>query len=168
MYFYSQAEQQSIRTEIECLRNENQKIDDIKESFNSIHLTECGNQDTQKKEIVNLQERIKLLESEKESVLQLWHISLNTINALEEELKGFRADGKGTKFYQEQANSIKESYSEAIKMLEERLAQAKDNIIKHQTLYHTIKDRIDTVTKEKDKLLEKYSTLLKDTQDKGQ
>ncbi|CAK9804378.1 Laminin subunit alpha-2 [Anthophora quadrimaculata] len=159
-------EQNNIRAELEILRNESQKINDIRESFNRIHLEECGNQDAYTQEVTNLQERVRFLEAEKESVSQLWHISLNTISALENELKGFRVDGKGTKFYQEQANAIKETYSEAIKMLEEKLSQVKENFVKHQTLYQTSKERTDSLSKEKDKLLEKYNNLQKDAQDK--
>lgn len=159
-------EQHNIRAELEILRNESQKVDDIKESLNRIHLEECDNQDAHKKEIENLQERIVLLESEKDSAMQLWHISLNTISALEDQLKGLHIDGKGTKFYQEQANAIKESYSEAIKMLEEKLGLAKDNFIKYQTLYETNKEKINNLTKEKDELLEKYKNLQMNTQDR--
>lgn len=136
--------------------------------MNSIHLEECGDQDARKKEIVNLQERIALLETEKDSALQLWHISLNTISALENRLKGFHIEGIGTKFYQEQANALKESYSEAIKMLEKKLAVAKDNFIKHQTLYETSKEKINSLTKERDEVLEKYRNLQTNAQDRGQ
>ncbi|XP_076276869.1 uncharacterized protein LOC143207363 [Lasioglossum baleicum] len=159
-------EQTSIKTELEILRNESQKVHDIKESLNRIHLEECGSEVFHTKEVANLQERLVLLETEKDSALQLWHISLNTINALEEELRGFRANGKDTKFYQDQAYAIKESYSEAIKMLEEKLTQAKDNFIKHQTLYHTTKQRVESLTKEKDELMEKYRNLQKEAQEK--
>nr|XP_034170826.1 golgin subfamily A member 6-like protein 6 isoform X1 [Osmia lignaria] len=159
-------EQNNIRTELEILRNESQQADDIRESINNIHLEECSDQDLHKLEIANLQERIELLETEKNSALQLWHISLNTISVLEEELKKFRADGKGTKFYQEQANVMKESYSEAIKMLQEKLSQTKQNFMKHQTLYHTSKEKIEHLTKEKHELLEKLNSLQKDAQDK--
>ncbi|XP_078042391.1 uncharacterized protein LOC144472857 isoform X1 [Augochlora pura] len=159
-------EQNSIRNELEILRNESQKVHDIKESLNRIHLEECGSQDSHKKELANLQERLVLLETEKDSALQLWHISLNTISALEEELQGLRTNGKGTKYYQEQANAIKESYSEAIKMLEEKLTQTKDNFIKHQTLYQTSKERVESLTKEKDQLLDKYRNLQTEYQEK--
>ncbi|XP_076760674.1 uncharacterized protein LOC143429110 [Xylocopa sonorina] len=159
-------EQRNIRAELEALRNENGKINDIKESFNRIHGEEYEDQGVHKKEIANLQERILLLEREKDSALQLWHISLNTISALEEELKRFRTDGRGTKFYQEQANVIKESYSEAIKMLEEKLAQAKENFLKHQALYQSTKEKVDALTKEKNELSEKYRSLQVDAQDK--
>ena len=160
------AEQSNIRLELEILRNESQRTDDIRESFKHIHSEECGSQDWHQKEIANLQERIVRLEAEKDSVLQLWHISLNTISTLEEELKGCRTDGKGTKFYQEQAYAIKESYSEAIKMLEEKLSVAKDNFVKHQTLYETSKERNESLTKEKNELAENYRSLQKDAQAK--
>lgn len=157
-----------MRVELEILRNENQKVTDIKESLNRIHLEECDDEDAHKKEIKNLQERIKLLETEKDSALQLWHISLDTVSALEDQLKGFHVYGKGTKFYQEETNAIKESYSEAIRMLEEKLALAKDNFIKHQTLYESGKEKINSLTNEKDKLLEKYKDLEMSAHDKGQ
>ncbi|XP_031839651.2 uncharacterized protein LOC116430106 [Nomia melanderi] len=159
-------EQNNIRTELESLRNESHKVNDIKESLNRIHLEECNDQDFHKKEIANLQERLILLETEKDSALQLWHISLNTISALEEELRGLRTNGKDTKFYQDQANAIKESYSEAIKMLEAKLTQAKDNFIKHQTLYQTSKERVEHLTKEKDDVVEKYRNLQKQALEK--
>lgn len=166
--FNFQVEQNNIRSELEILRNESHKVNDIKESLNRIHLEECNDQDSHKKEVANLQERLILLETEKDSALQLWHISLNTISALEEELRGLRTNGKDTKFYQDQANAIKESYSEAIKMLEEKLTQAKDNFIKHQTLYQTSKERVEHLTKEKDDVVEKYRTLQKQALEKGQ
>lgn len=161
-------EQNNIRTELEILRNESQKVNDLRESLHRIHVDECDNQDTYKKEIANLQERIALLETEKDSVLQLWHISLNTVSALEEESKRLRTNERGTRFYQERANAIKESYSEAIKMLEEKLSQSKDNFVKHQTLYRTSKERVDSLNKEKNELLEKYQSLRNDAVDKGQ
>ncbi|XP_076236872.1 uncharacterized protein LOC143180793 isoform X2 [Calliopsis andreniformis] len=159
-------EQSNIRSELESLRNESQQVDDIKESFKHIHLEECGNPDLYKREVANLQERITLLEAEKDSVLQLWHISLNTISALEEELRGIRTDGKNTKFYQEQVHIIKESYTEAIKMLEDKLSHVKDNFVKHQTLYQTSKERVENLTKEKDDLMEKYRSLQKEAQER--
>ncbi|XP_053999406.1 repetitive organellar protein-like [Hylaeus anthracinus] len=159
-------EQNNIRTELEVLRNESHKIDDIRQSFDRIHVEECDNQDVYKKEIANLQERIALLETEKDSVLQLWHISLNTVSALEEELKRLRMDERGTQFYQEQANVIKKSYSEAIKMLEEKLSQAKENFIKHELLYRTSTEKVESLSKEKNELLEKFKSLQKDAQDK--
>lgn len=159
-------EQNNIRTELEILRNESQKVNDLRESLHRIHVDECDNQDTYKKEIANLQERIALLETEKDSVLQLWHISLNTVSALEEESKRLRTNERGTRFYQERANAIKESYSEAIKMLEEKLSQSKDNFVKHQTLYRTSKERVDSLNKEKNELLEKYQSLRNDAVDK--
>ncbi|KZC07475.1 hypothetical protein WN55_08246, partial [Dufourea novaeangliae] len=159
-------EQNNIRTELETLRNESQKIYDIKESLDHIHLKECGDEDSHRKQIANLQERLALLVTEKDSALQLWHMSLNTISALEEELRGLRTNGKGTKFYQDQANAIKESYSEAIKMLEEKLTQAKDNFVKYQTLYQTSKERVECLTKEKDEIMEKFRNFQIDAQEK--
>ncbi|XP_043253611.1 putative leucine-rich repeat-containing protein DDB_G0290503 [Colletes gigas] len=159
-------EQNNIRTELEILQNESPKINDIHESFNRIRKEECNSQDTYKKEIANLQECITLLESEKDSVQQLWHISLNTVSALEEELKRLRTDEKSTQFYQEHANAIKESYSEAIKMLEEKLSQTKNNFVKQQMLYQTSKEKVENLSKEKNELLEKFESLQKDAQDK--
>ncbi|CAL7936693.1 unnamed protein product [Xylocopa violacea] len=163
---FCKIEQHNIRAELEALKNENEKINNIKESFNRIHAEERDDHSVYNKEIANLQERIVLLETEKDSALQLWHISLNTISALEEELKRFRMDGRGTKFYQEQATVIKESYSEAIKMLEEKLAQAKENFLKHQALYQSTKEKVEALTKERNELSEKYRSLHMDAQDK--
>ncbi|XP_076619710.1 uncharacterized protein LOC143341058 isoform X2 [Colletes latitarsis] len=129
-------------------------------------MEECNSQDTYKKEIANLQECIALLETEKDSVQQLWHISLNTVSSLEEELKRLRTDEKSTQFYQEHANAIKESYSEAIKMLEEKLLQTKNNFVKQQMLYQKSKEKVENLSKEKNELLEKFESLQKDAQDK--
>lgn len=136
--------------------------------MNFIHLEECGDEDVHEKEIKNLQERITLLETEKDSALQLWHISLNTVSALEDQLKGFRGDGKGTKFYETQANAIKESYSAAIKILDKELALVRNNFIKYQTLYENSKEKINSLTREKDEILEKYRNLQTSAHDKGQ
>lgn len=160
------AEQTNLRSQLEVLRNENQNVEDIKDALRQIHLEECGNHDIYQKEVSNLEERIALLQTEKESVLQLWHISLNTIDVLEEELKASRVDGKSTKFYQEQANTIKETYSEAIKALEGKLLQAKENFLRQQALCQTNKERIESLSRERDDVVHKFTYLERESQEK--
>lgn len=116
---------------------------------------------------MNLQERLAVLQMEKDSVFQLWQIALKTVDALEEELKSLRTDGKSSKLYAEHIDNVKETYSEAIKALEGKLLQARENFLKQQALWETSKDKIEDLLKEKADVTRKYEAFQKDALEKG-
>lgn len=89
---------------------------------------------------------------EKDSMFQLWQMSLKAIDVLEEELKTFQKDGKGSKFYEDQVNNVKQSYSDAINILEGKLIQAKENFMKHQILWESNKEKFEELKKDKEDL----------------
>ncbi|KAG7198609.1 hypothetical protein KM043_005970 [Ampulex compressa] len=159
-------EQNSLRGEVEVLRSESKNVCNVQETFSRIHLEECGSKNTNEKELANLQERIVLLQMEKDSALQLWHVSLKAIDVLEEELRNYRKDGKGSKFYEEQVNVVKETYSDAIKALEEKLLQAKENFLKQQSLWENSKSKIEALAKEKNNVVQKFAMLQSEAENK--
>ncbi|KAI4479497.1 hypothetical protein M0804_010894 [Polistes exclamans] len=162
------AEQNKIRSMVEAIQNDNRDIGDlVKDQFSRIHIETCNSDSIHNKEIImNLQERITILQMEKDSVYQLWQMALKAVNALEEELKNFKTDGKSSKLYEEHIDNVKETYSEAIKALEGKLLQARENFVKQQALWETSKDKIEDLLKEKADIARKYENLQKDIQEK--
>ncbi|XP_015593080.1 nucleoprotein TPR [Cephus cinctus] len=157
------AEQTMLRTELECLRKETKSAGDIaQECFSHGQWEGCNSHETNKEMILNLQKRIAIVQMEKDSVFQLWQMALKAVDILEEELKVFQKDGKGGKCYEEQVNSIKETYSEAIKALEIKLVQAKENFLKHQSRWESCRNKIEALNKEKNDIAQKYTALQKD------
>lgn len=129
---------------------------------------ECDSDSSNYKEMIsNFQKRINIMQMEKESVFQLWQMALKAIDVLEEELKGYHRDGKGTKFYEEQMNGVKETYSEAIKALESKLIQARENYIKQQTLWESSKEKINLITSEKDELMRKFTDFQREAKEQN-
>lgn len=142
--------------------------DAIYDYISRIHLEECGSEDAHNKIITNLKERIVVLQMEKDSAVQLWQVSMKAVDALEQELKTRPVDGKDIKFYEEQLKDVRQSYSEAIKALESKLLQAKDNFTKQQSLWMSSKETIETLKWEKQELTKKLQELQQDAQQRGQ
>ncbi|KAL2731063.1 myosin-11-like [Vespula squamosa] len=161
-------EQNKIRSELEALQNDSRDTGDlVKDHFSRVHIETCSSESIHNKELImNLQERLNVLQMEKDSVFQLWQIALKTVNALEEELKSLRTDGKSSKLYEEHIDNVKETYSEAIKALEGKLLQARENFLKQQALWETSKDKIEDLLKEKTDITRKYEAFQKDTLEK--
>ncbi|XP_035737293.1 sodium channel and clathrin linker 1-like isoform X1 [Vespa mandarinia] len=161
-------EQNKIRSLLEALQNDSRDTGDlIKDHFSRIHIETCSSESIHNKELImNLQERLAVLQMEKDSVFQLWQIALKTVTALEDELRCLRTDGKSTKLYEEHIDNVKETYSEAIKALEGKLLQARENFLKQQALWETSKDKIEDLLKEKADITRKHEIYQKDTLEK--
>lgn len=97
----------------------------------------------------NLQKQISIIQLEKESVIQLWQMALKAVDTLEQELKGTHKDGKTIAYYEGQVNNVKETYSEAIKELEIKLLQVKENFTKHQALWDSTREKMTELKNEK-------------------
>ncbi|KAK2583161.1 hypothetical protein KPH14_009184 [Odynerus spinipes] len=161
-------EQNKIRSALEALQNDSRDVGNlVKDHFTHIHAETCGSESLHNKEmIMNLQERITVLQMEKDSAFQLWQIALKAIDALEEELKSIRTDGRSSKLYEDHINNVKETYSEAIKALEGKLLQARENFFKQQALWETSKNKIEELLKEKADITRKYEVFQKDSLEK--
>ncbi|XP_012263270.2 sodium channel and clathrin linker 1-like [Athalia rosae] len=161
-------EQAALRSELANVQDENKAVaNTTRDLFLAVQTEDYGKESINTKEMItNLQKRITIIQMEKESVVQLWQMSLKAIDLLEEELKGFHRDGRSTKFYEEQMNGVRETYSDAIKALEAKLVQARENFIKQQTLWESSKDKINVLTSEKDDLTKKFLDLQKNAQEK--
>lgn len=95
-----------------------------------------------------------IIQFEKESIYQLWQMSLKAVETLEEEIKLSKYN-----FNDKQVNNIKETYSEAIKALEEKLVQAKNNFLKYEKLWEAGKLKIEELNNEKINYEKKYNSL---------
>lgn len=105
---------------------------------------------------------------EKDSAVQLWQVSMKAVDALEQELRTRPVDSKDAKFYEEQLKDVRQSYSEAIKALESKLLQAKENFAKQQSLWMSSKETIETLKREKQELTRKLQEYQQNAQQKGQ
>ncbi|XP_008558396.1 uncharacterized protein LOC103578921 [Microplitis demolitor] len=145
-------EQKKLREEIDILKEENKNASDIaRESFKLSNNTgECLSNVSNQESIDNLKKQISIIQLEKESMFQLWQMSLKAVDVLEQELKATHpSDGKTSEYYEEQINNVKEAYSEAIKVLEAKLIQVRDNFTKHQTLWESARDKLTQLKNEK-------------------
>jgi len=140
----------------------------MRDYISRIHLEECGNVDMHDKIVTNLKERIAILQMEKDSAVQLWQVSMKAIDALEQELRTRPIDNRDVKFYEEQLNDVRQSYSEAIKALESKLLQAKENFTKQQSLWMTSKETMETLQREKREVTKRFEELQQNVQQKGQ
>ncbi|KAJ8682424.1 hypothetical protein QAD02_018216 [Eretmocerus hayati] len=159
-------EQNRLRTEVVELQNANQAANEaMQQSVAQCNHGECG-VSSDKEALTNLEKQITILQMEKDSITQLWQMSLKAIDVLEEDLKTAHTDDRNTKFYQEQVNSIKETYSEAIKMLETKLVAAKDNFFEQQVLWEQNKQKVEQLSREKNNIMEELRTCQNKTKER--
>ncbi|XP_020288169.1 growth arrest-specific protein 8 homolog isoform X2 [Pseudomyrmex gracilis] len=160
-------EQNDIRCELQALYNDNKNSSDaMREYISHVHLEECSSEDLHDKIITNLKERIAVLQIEKDSAVQLWQISMKAIDALEQELRTHVIDNKDVKYYEEQLKDVRQSYSEAIKALENKLLQTKENFAKQQSLWTTSKETIETLKREKCDMTKRFEEFQQNAQQK--
>lgn len=160
-------EQTDIRSELQALHVESKNSSDaIRDYISHTHMEECGNEDVHNKIITNLKEHIAVLQMEKDSAVQLWQVSMKAVDALEQELKTRPMDNRDAKFYEEQLKDVRQSYSEAIKALEGKLLQTKENFVKQQSLWMSSKETIETLKREKQETATRFQELQQDTQRK--
>ncbi|EFN85067.1 hypothetical protein EAI_14860 [Harpegnathos saltator] len=158
-------EQNGIRSQLQSLHIETKDSSDaIRDYISRIHLEECGNEDAYNKIVTNLKERIAVLQMEKDSAVQLWQVSMKAVDALEQELRTRPVDSKDVKFYEEQLKDVRQSYSEAIKALEGKLLQAKENFAKQQSLWMSNKETTETLRREKQELTKQLQEFQQDVQ----
>jgi len=162
-------EQTGIRSELQALHVESKSSNDaIHDYISRIHSEECSSEDVHNKIIRNLKEHIAVLQMEKDSAVQLWQVSMKAVDALEQELRTRSVDNKDAKFYEEQLKDVRQSYSEAIKALESKLLQAKENFAKQQSLWMSSKETIETLKREKQEIATRFQEFQQDIQQKGQ
>ncbi|KAK0176711.1 hypothetical protein PV328_000822 [Microctonus aethiopoides] len=146
-------EQARIREQINDVICENKNtVIMARESFHCVNNDKFHGTMENHECIENLQKQIQLLQLEKDSMFELWQMALKAVDTLEQELIKTHKDEKITKYYEEQVNNIKETYSTAITALETKLIQVKENFVKQQTLWHSTREQIDKLTREKTEL----------------
>ncbi|XP_063991864.1 repetitive organellar protein-like isoform X2 [Diachasmimorpha longicaudata] len=146
-------EQIRLRGEVESLQKENRITAEVaRTSFSHSNNIEYPRSLDDKESIDNLKKQISLVQLEKDSMFQLWQMALKTVETLENEIKASHNDVTAHRYYEEQVNNVKETYSEAIKALESKLVQAKENFIKHQALWESCRERVDVLNREKSEL----------------
>ena len=162
-----QTEQIQLRLEVETLRTESKNAGDLaRDCFARCH-SETSDANLPDKEMLeNLEKRISILQMEKDSMFQLWQMSLKAIDVLEEELKTLQKDGKSSRICEEQLNHVKQSYSDAISALEGKLIQAKEHFMKHQALWESSKEKLDELKREKEDLKQQITLLQREAVEK--
>ncbi|XP_011684580.1 PREDICTED: cingulin-like [Wasmannia auropunctata] len=160
-------EQTGIRSELQALHVENRNGSDaIRDYISRVHSEECGSEDAHNKIIASLKERIAALQMEKDSAVQLWQVSMKAVDALEQELRARPVDNRDAKFYEEQLKDVRQSYSEAIKALESKLLQTRENFTKHQSAWMSSKETIEALKREKQEAATRLQELQRDAQQK--
>ncbi|XP_015115276.1 golgin subfamily A member 6-like protein 6 [Diachasma alloeum] len=156
-------EQIRLRGEVESLQKENRTAAEVaRTSFSHFNNAECPRNLDDKECVDNLKKQIALIQLERDSMFQLWQMALKTVETLENEIKTSHNDVTAHRYYEEQVNHVKETYSEAIKALESKLIQAKENFVKHQTLWESCRERVEFLNQEKSELERKIQNLQND------
>ncbi|KYN06928.1 Sodium channel and clathrin linker 1 [Cyphomyrmex costatus] len=160
-------EQADIRSELQTLHVENKNSSDaIRDYISHAHSEQCGNEDVHNKIVMNLKEHIAVLQMEKDYAIHLWQMSMKAVDTLEQELKTHPVDNSDVKFYEEQLKDIRQSYSEAIKALESKLLQTKENFTKQQSMWMSSKETIEALKREKQETATRLQELQQDSQKK--
>ncbi|XP_014220453.1 spindle pole body component 110-like [Trichogramma pretiosum] len=155
-------EQSKLYVEVEALRQRNHNDGDSLQRSSADYNRQDNylhSDDRSREMLMNLEKRITVLQMEKDSVYQLWQMALKSIDILEEELKSVHKMDKNAMFYQHHINSLKESYSEAINVLESKLIAGKENFFEQQAQWAKSKDEIDILSKEKNDIAQQLNTL---------
>ncbi|XP_034943098.1 cingulin-like [Chelonus insularis] len=143
-----QIEQARLRKEIEALKLENKtSVDDIKDALTHVNTTGCPVVLNNQECIENLKKQISIINLEKESIFQLWQTALKKVESLEQVIKAVQGDGTVNKLYEQQLINVKKT--ETIQVLEAQLTQVRDNFIKHQVLWESSKEKLETLKNEK-------------------
>ncbi|XP_077264916.1 uncharacterized protein LOC143898949 [Temnothorax americanus] len=160
-------EQTGLRSELQALHVENKNSSDaVRDYISRVHAEECESEDAHNKIIGNLKDHIAVLQMEKDSAVQLWQVSMKAVDALEQELRTRSVDNRDAKFYEEQLRDVRQSYSEAIKALESKLLQAKENFAKQQSLWVSSKETIESLKREKQEVATRFQEFQQDSRQK--
>lgn len=130
-------------------------------------LARSRNKDLENKAITNLKEQIAILKTEKDSTLQMVEMLLKNTNVLEQKLETKQVDNFQVKLYEEQLEIVKQSYSEVIKALENKLYKVKNDFAKQQSLWMTNNDTIEILKREKQEMENNLQDLQRTIQQKG-
>ncbi|XP_070150911.1 putative leucine-rich repeat-containing protein DDB_G0290503 isoform X2 [Polyergus mexicanus] len=154
---YCRTQQDDIRSEIQaCNVSSIKSANTIRDLFSRIHsrvhLEHCCNKDLQNKAITNLKEQIAILKTEKDSALQMVEMLLKNITALEQKLETKQIDSYQVKLHEEQLEIVKRSYSDVIKLLENKLFKVKSDFAKQQSLSMKNDDTIEKLKREKQEM----------------
>ncbi|XP_011868070.1 PREDICTED: sodium channel and clathrin linker 1-like [Vollenhovia emeryi] len=161
------AEQTGIRSELQALHVESKSGSDaIRDYISRVHSEECGGEDAHDKMMRNLKEHIAVLQMEKDSAVQLWQVSMKAVDALEQELRARAVDNRDARFYEERLKDVRQSYSEAIKALESKLLQAKENFATQQSLWMSSKETMEALKREKREAATRLEELQRDVEQK--
>ncbi|XP_029170069.1 interaptin-like isoform X2 [Nylanderia fulva] len=160
--------EQNIRSQLQTLCDESKDSNNTMRDFiSSVHLEEYCNKEcnnVQNEVIANLKQQIGLLTTEKDSAFQL--LQIKDIDASEQKLKIKQLEWKYVKYYEEQLEIVKQSHSEAIMALENKLLKVKDEFEKQHSLWMTSKKTIETLKQEKYKIENNLQDLKRNAQQK--
>lgn len=130
-------------------------------------LAQSRNKDLENKAITNLKEQIAILKTEKDSTLQMVEMLLKNTNTLEQKLETKQIDSCQVKLHEEQLEIVKQSYSEVIKALENKLYKVKSDFAKQQSFWMTSNNTIEILKREKQEMENNLQDLQRIIQQKG-
>lgn len=146
--FCLKGEQKRCRSELETLSRETKEASVMaRESFSRANDEKLMVNENGRESLDNVEKRISILEMEKDTIYHMWQLSLQTVRALEEELRSSWKDDRGIGYCDERMEEMKQMYSEVIKSLESKLLKAKEYFAKNRAVWEENRERIGELEK---------------------
>jgi len=142
--FYK-AEHTSLRSDLKELVTENRQLSDkLKNVVNTKFKMESSVSPRHKKEsnmLTNLQQQLSVVAQERDSAVEMWHLALREVDNLEEALRSY--DNRHMDLAQKKNEDMKQDFSNAVTVLESKLATTRSILVKEKATREEIQKRLE-------------------------
>lgn len=143
--FYK-AEHTSLRGDLKELVTENRHLSDkLKYVLSTKFKNESSVSPHHKKEsnmLTNLHQQLSVVAQERDSAVEMWHLALREVDNLEEALRSYH-DNRHMDLAQKKNEDMKQDFSNAVTLLESKLATTRSILVKEKATQEEIQKRLE-------------------------
>jgi chromosome segregation ATPase len=143
--FYK-AEHTSLRSDLKELVTENRHLSDKLKNVVSTKLkNESSVSPHHKKEsnmLTNLQQQLSVVAQERDTAVEMWHLTLREVDNQEEALRSYH-DNRQMDLAQKKNEDMKQDFSNAVTLLESKLATTRSILVKEKATREEIQKRLE-------------------------
>ncbi|GFG36944.1 hypothetical protein Cfor_12478 [Coptotermes formosanus] len=143
--FYK-AEHASLRSDLKELVTENRHLSD---KLKNVLSTKFKNESTMSPRhkkgsdmVTNLQQQLSMVAQERDSAVEMWNLALREVDNLEEALKSYN-DSRHMDLTQKKNENMKQDFSNAVTVLESKLATARSILVKEKATREEIQKKLE-------------------------
>lgn len=92
--------------------------------------------------LTNLQQQLSVVAQERDSAIEMWHLALRELDNLEETLKSYH-DNRHMDLAQKKNENMKQDFSNAVTILESKLATTRSILVKEKATREEIQKRLE-------------------------